>query len=109
VTRPYLNAKQLEELTPWSRKAIDQMVRREVLVRDVHWFQPLGPRTQIVFKWNAIAAFIEGAHARAGRTETANVEEAKAELRRLLDRESKRAPTATVPVATPPAPGRRSR
>jgi len=50
-----------------------------------------------VFKWEAITAFIEGTDARVGRSEKENVEEAKAELRRLLDRGSQGTPTASVP------------
>lgn len=57
--RAYLNAEQLAATTPWSVDAIEQMVRRGLLVRGIHYFQPSGPRTQRIFKWAAIAAWIE--------------------------------------------------
>ncbi len=57
--REYLAAAQLAERTPWSADAIDAMVRRGILRRGAHWFQPLGARSQRVFKWSAIVAFIE--------------------------------------------------
>lgn len=58
--RPYLSVEQLADLTPRSPDAIDKMVRRRVLKRGVHYFQPLGRRTKLIFKWAAIAALIEG-------------------------------------------------
>ena len=41
-------------------EAIEKMVTRGVLKRDVHYFQPFGRRTQLIFKWNAIVTLIEG-------------------------------------------------
>ena len=58
--REYLNISQLAELTPWSVSGIEKMVSRGVLVRDVHYFQPFGHRTQLIFKWSAIVALMEG-------------------------------------------------
>jgi len=63
--REYLDAAQLAASTPWSVEAIRRMVsrgvlRRGVLRRGVHYFQPLGPRTQVIFKWSAIVTLIEG-------------------------------------------------
>ncbi len=57
--RPYLSADQLAALTPWSVDAIRRMVQRGVLRRDVHYFQPLGRGTQLIFKWYAIVGLIE--------------------------------------------------
>jgi hypothetical protein len=59
-TRPYLSAEQLAELTPWTPDAIEKMIRRGVLVPGVHYFQPFGRRTKLIFKWEAIVALIEG-------------------------------------------------
>jgi hypothetical protein len=58
--REYLSVEQLAERTPWSADAIRRMVTRGQLHRDVHYFQPLGRTTQLIFKWSAIVAFIEG-------------------------------------------------
>jgi hypothetical protein len=89
--RQYLNAEQLAALTPWSPDAIRRMVQRGLLRKGEHYFQPLGPRTQLLFKWSAIVALIEqnGAqHPRASAEnpgpETIDVEEATERLRRLL-------------------------
>lgn len=57
--RAYLNADELSKLTPWSPEAIRRMVARGVLRKGEHYFQPFGPRTQLLFKWPAIAALIE--------------------------------------------------
>lgn len=95
--KPYLSADELAQWTPWTLDAIEKMVRRGVLLRGVHYFQPFGRRRRLVFKWSAIVALIEG---RAIRSDThpvlektraedtkrvLNVEEAETELRRLLD------------------------
>jgi hypothetical protein len=56
---PYLSTEQLAALTPWSVEAIRRMVSRGVLKRGEHYFQPLGARTQLLFKWPAIVALIE--------------------------------------------------
>ena len=57
--RQYLSADQLAQQTPWSVDALEKMIQRGKLRRGVHWFQPRGPGTQRVFKWSAIAAWIE--------------------------------------------------
>jgi hypothetical protein len=57
--RAYLNAEQLAAVTPWSVDAIEKMVRRGVLKRGVHYFQPQGRGTKLIFKWAAICEFIE--------------------------------------------------
>jgi hypothetical protein len=61
VTPPpaYLNAEQLAQWTPWSVDALEKMIQRGELRRGVHWFQPRGAGTQRIFKWSAIAAWIE--------------------------------------------------
>ena len=59
TSRTYLNAEQLAAVTPWSVEAIRRMVSRGVLKRGEHYFQPLGARTQLLFKWPAIVALIE--------------------------------------------------
>lgn len=58
--REYLSAQQLSEVTPWSTSAIEKMVARGVLVRDVHYFQPFGHRSQLIYKFSAVAELIEG-------------------------------------------------
>lgn len=57
--RAYLNAEQLAAITPWSADAIEKMVRRGVLKLGVHYFQPQGRGTKLIFKWAAICEFIE--------------------------------------------------
>jgi hypothetical protein len=56
---PYLSSAELAAQTPWSVEAIRRMVTRGVLRRGEHYFQPLGARTQLLFKWTAIVALIE--------------------------------------------------
>jgi hypothetical protein len=58
--RPYLSAEQLCGLTPWTLDAIEKMIRRGILVRGRHYFQPTGQRGRLIFKWSAIVALIEG-------------------------------------------------
>lgn len=55
----YLSAEQLAQRTPWSVDAIEKMIQRGELCRGVHWFQPKGPGTRRIFKWSAVAAWIE--------------------------------------------------
>jgi hypothetical protein len=55
----YLSAEQLAQRTPWSVDAIEKMIQRGDFRRGVHWFQPKGPGTQRIFKWSAIAEWIE--------------------------------------------------
>ncbi len=59
AAREYLSAAQLAALTPWSVEAIYRMMRRGVLRAGVHYYQPQGMRTQLIFKWRAIVRFIE--------------------------------------------------
>lgn len=96
--RPYLNANQLAEVTPWTVTAIRKKVQRGDLRRRVHYFQSNGPGSDLVFKWDAIVRLIEGAQgsdatvtpntsaARTPRTGrgTFDVEKAQAGLRRVL-------------------------
>jgi hypothetical protein len=94
VRREYLSVEQLAAITPWSEEAIRRMVSRGVLKKGVHYFQPLGARSRLVFKWSAIVQLIEGApeaqHLAAAKNADAgggelDVEGATAELYRLLD------------------------
>jgi hypothetical protein len=73
--------------------AIEKMVNRGVLKRGVHYFQPFGHRTQLIFRWSAIVALIEGDRTKRDDTHSQHVVErrgkldvtkAKAELGRLL-------------------------
>lgn len=57
--RAYLSAEQLAEVTPWTPDAIRRMVTRGMLQRGVHYFQPGGKGTQLIYKWSAIVALIE--------------------------------------------------
>jgi len=94
VRREYLSVEQLAAITPWSEEAIRRMVSRGVLQKGVHYFQPLGRRSHLVFKWSAVVQLIEGApeaeHLAAARNADAggggfDVEGAAADLYRLLD------------------------
>lgn len=96
VPRPYLSASQLSELTPWTVSAIEKMIQRGTLIRDVHFFQR-APRSERIFCWHAIEAFIRGLpHARPldrdpgpvahchGASDEIDVTQAETDLRRLL-------------------------
>jgi hypothetical protein len=111
--REYLNAEQLAAVTPWSRKAIERLVARGVLVRGVHYFQPQGPRTPLIFKWSEIVLFIEGgggarlpAAATGGRLD---VEATTAALERLLVSKPCGPTPASVPYPRPARPSRARR
>jgi hypothetical protein len=82
VAREYLTVAQLAALTPWSIEAIYRMMRRGVLREGVHYFQPQGVRTQLIFKWSTIVRFIEDA-ARAAAVPEA--EAASSEKGKVLD------------------------
>jgi predicted DNA-binding transcriptional regulator AlpA len=78
--REYLNAQQLAEATPWSMSAIEKMVSRRILKRDVHYFQPFGRRTQLVFKWSGIVALIEDNQIKSDGTYSEHVVERRARI-----------------------------
>ena len=88
VAREYLYIEDLAALTPWSRDAIETMVRRGILRRGVHYFQPGGHRGRLIFKWSAIVSFIQEAQDNGKEGviggQAINVEEATRRLRRLL-------------------------
>ena len=92
--REYLSIEQLAEAGPWSVDAIGKMVKRGILRRDIHYFQPFGHRTRLIFKWRAIVMLIEGSGtvvddslvAPAAKGEVLDVETATAGLHRLLSR-----------------------
>jgi hypothetical protein len=92
IPREYMNAEQLAAVTPWSPDAIRRMVTRGALKKNVHVFQPLGPRTQMLFKWSAIVALIEAGTPGplppppTGAGEEPDVEAVTAALERVLDR-----------------------
>src|SRR5215470_907524 len=94
AVREYLTTEQLAEVGPWSVDAIDKMIRRGILRREVHYFQPFGPRTQLIFKWSAIVMLIEGRNSLvdtegvtpASRGTVLDVETATADLHRLFHR-----------------------
>lgn len=89
MLRPYLSAEQVTAVTPWTLDAIEKMVTRGVLVRGVHYFQPLGRRTRLIFKWDAVIAFIEGRPVPG--TEQTVVDEASTRGPRLVAARPKRA------------------
>jgi hypothetical protein len=67
------------------------MIARGVLKRGVHYFRPLGRRRELVFKWAAIVGMIEQPPpvveepaTRRPRSVDMNVEQATANLERLL-------------------------
>jgi hypothetical protein len=88
-----LSIGQLAAATPWTVNAIRKMMARSILKRGVHYFQPLGRRREVVFKWSAIVAMIEqqpyggqeldGAP-RQQRSANIDVEQATANFERLL-------------------------
>jgi hypothetical protein len=87
----YMSIVQLAAWTPWSEDAIRRMVTRGVLRKGVHYFQPFGSRSQLVFKWWAIVNLIESppepvTRVVAGprRGELGEVAAATAALERLL-------------------------
>lgn len=91
--RPYMSIEQLAAATPWTVPAIRKMMARGVLKRDVHYFQPLGRRREVVFKWSAIVAMIEHepqvvkepeAQPRQPRSVDMDVEQATANFERML-------------------------
>jgi len=95
AARPYMSATQLAAVTPWTVNAIRKMVARRLLKRGVHYFQPLGRRREVVFKWSAIVGMIEqqpgvmeeadsGATLRPRRAVGMDVEQATASFERLL-------------------------
>lgn len=91
--REYLSAQQLSDVTPWSTSAIEKMVARGILIRDIHYFQPFGRRSQLIFKHSSIVDLIEGRSndsttslARNPLPSRVGVEAAEAGLRGLLRR-----------------------
>ncbi len=92
--REYLYIEHLDGLTPWTREAIETMVRRGVFRRGVHYFQPGGRRGRIIFKWSKVVEFIEQAiaaadapvveHTASADADGSHVEHATKALRRLL-------------------------
>jgi len=60
----YVSIKELVDLTPWSEQAIRTMMRRGMFKLDVHYFQPFGRRSQVIFKWTKVMELIEGKVAR---------------------------------------------
>jgi hypothetical protein len=103
--REYLNAEQLAAVTPWSKKAIAHMVEKGVLMRGVHYFQPQGPGTRLLFKWSAIVEFIEHGAVGSGGADgrTLDVDATAAALERLLVRESRGPAPAALPDSRPGA------
>lgn len=57
--REYLYIEQLAERTPWSAKAIRNMITRGQLKLGVHFFKPQGPSARPIFSWEAIVKYIE--------------------------------------------------
>jgi hypothetical protein len=91
--REYLSIEQLAAVGPWSVDAIEKMVKRGLLHRGVHFFQPFGPRSRRIFKWSAIVTLIEGTDGLIDASgvipsggEVLDVEAATASLHRLLRR-----------------------
>lgn len=58
MTRQYLTAKQLAEVGPWNEQAIERMRSRGILKRGLHWHQPGGPRSKVIYDWAAVELFI---------------------------------------------------
>jgi hypothetical protein len=84
----------LAEAGPWSADAIEKMIKRGIFRRDVHYFQPFGHRTKLLFKWTAIVTLIERTStvvdtslvAPAAKGAVLDVQTATAGLHRLLSR-----------------------
>jgi hypothetical protein len=102
-SQDYLSIEQLAEHTPWSPDAIRRMISRDILKRGEHYFQPRGRGSQLIFKWRAIVALIEGTSETKmpAQEEGPDVEGATEALRGLL-------PPGEARDARPPlAAGRR--
>lgn len=91
AVREYLSTEQLAAVSPWSVAAIGKLVARGALRPGVHYFQPFGRRTKLIFKWSAIVALIEGRPADAAvnavnkeNGKVVDVERTTEELQRLL-------------------------
>jgi hypothetical protein len=56
----YVSVRELVDLTPWSEQAIRTMIRRGTFKLDVHYFQPFGRRSRVIFKWPKVLELIEG-------------------------------------------------
>jgi hypothetical protein len=88
--KPYLYVDDLAALVPWTAEAIRTKVRRGEFQRDAHYFQE-GHRARLIFKWDAIVAFIERTPPAADvaapdghRWAVLDIEQATAALRCLL-------------------------
>ena len=81
--RPYLSIDELAAVTPWTADAIQKMLKRGVLKRGIHYFQPFGRRTQLIFKWSAIVMLIEGSVTPSKVRENARLQTAI--TRRMID------------------------
>lgn len=98
IPKPYISAEELTQRTPWTLDAIEKMIRRGLLVRGRHYFQPTGQRGRLIFKWVAIVALIEERAIQSGSEsmieagpskakttkQVLDVEKATADLQRLL-------------------------
>lgn len=93
TARPYMSARQLAEMTPWTVNAIRKMRARGILKLGVHYFRPLGRGREVVFKWSAIVAMIEQQPPdvkeaepmrQYSRSTSIDVEQATANFERLL-------------------------
>ncbi|MFI5366714.1 MAG: hypothetical protein ACHQ4J_13945 [Candidatus Binatia bacterium] len=96
--KPYISAEELAQRTPWTLDAIEKMIRRGVLVRGRHYFQPTGQRGRLIFKWATIVALIEERAIQSGSEsmieaglskaqktkQVLDVEKATTDLQRLL-------------------------
>jgi hypothetical protein len=58
--KAYLSVAELAMHTPWTEPAIRTMIARGVFKRNRHYFQPTGPRGQVIFSWQAVVEYIEG-------------------------------------------------
>ena len=85
LPRLYANAAQLAQMFPWSVEGIRAKVRRGELQLGVHYFQPKGRGTEIVFKVPAIVELIEGTNPGSRRKTEAGAVPPPARAHRAAD------------------------
>ena len=56
----YLDTKSLTERLPFSKRKIEDMIAKGILIEGVHFTRPSGPRDKRVFFWSAIEKFLKG-------------------------------------------------
>lgn len=82
--RQFLYVEQLAEVSPWSPAAIHDMVDRGVFVKGVHFFQPDGPKTRLIFEWEKVVEYIKTERQAPAAEQIIDVKEAQETVAGLL-------------------------